>query len=358
MKNTFSKVTSFIDQSVQEKQIPGAVVGVVTPNAMPYIHFSGFAHTQKGIEMKEDTIFDLASLTKVAATLPVILTLLEDGKLDLDDPVHRYIPQFEVFQKEITIKHLLTHTSGFPPEIKFYENDYTLEESIHLISQIKSRMKTGEQVIYSDLNFIVLGYMVKKLTGMSLAAFANKKIYEPLGMSDTHFNPPFNKINRIAATEFISDLQEYQWGKVHDENANHFHGVSGHAGLFSTVQDLSKFARMILNGGTIGNQKILSKQTIDLSKECQTQNLNLRRGIGWQLYDQPSFSGQYLQNGFGHTGFTGTSIWFDGEQRFAVIILTNRVHFGRETDISRFRRITHNLISLVMEDEHEVKGDE
>ena len=273
------KVSSFIDNAIQNQVIPGAVVSCVTDEEIIYLYASGYAHLGQKIEMAENTIFDLASLTKVVATLPSILQLVEQGKMDLDDPTYLYIPEFKEHHRDLRIKHLLTHTSGFPPEIKFYLKDCSREDAIKLMSQLKKTEKVGTAVIYSDLNFIILGYIVEQVTGMSLATYTSENIYQPIGMNHTFYNPPRSKINRIAATEFIESIGDYQWGKVHDENANHFGGISGHAGLFSTVEDLSIFARMILKGGVYHHKQILSKRSIDISIKNQTPNLNSNRGI-------------------------------------------------------------------------------
>lgn len=345
----FSKVSAFIDTSVQNKDVPGAVIGVVTPEENLYVHAAGFSHATKKIKMSKDTIFDLASLTKVTATLPAILLLLEDGVIDLDDPVYLYISSFKKNHGDVTIKQLLTHTSGFQPEIKFHLADDTFENAITKISEIDKMKQVNTEVIYSDLNYILLGFIIEQVSGMSLEKYTKEFLYEPLGMNETFFNPPQNKKKRIAATEFIESLNDYQWGKVHDENANQFGGVSGHAGVFSTLNDLSYFAKMILNGGVLNNKRVLSNQVIELSTQSYTDYLNLNRGLGWQMYDNACFSGQFLKEGFGHTGFTGTSIWFSPDNQFAIIMLTNRVHFGRNCNISRFRRITHNLIAIAMD---------
>lgn len=349
VEKNFLKVSKFLNKQVEEKCIPGVVVGVTTAEKTIYKEAFGYGHYLKNIPMTNETIFDLASLTKVIATLPSILQQLEKGKLDLDDSISIYFPQFWKNHREITIKHLLTHTSGFQPEIKFYLNNISRNDTVDFISQIEDKRNTGEQVIYSDLNFMLLGSLVETLTGISLAEYTNKFIYEPLEMQNTYFNPSKDKLNQIAATEFNETLQEHQWGEVHDENAFHFGGISGHAGLFSNVEDLAKFARMILNGGMHKGSSILSSQSIELSTKSFTNKLNLNRGLGWQLADTPTFSGQFLHEGYGHTGFTGTSIWFSKDRQFSIILLTNRVHFGRETDISRLRRIVHNLIALAMD---------
>lgn len=344
--NRFLGLTSFIDQSIEEKTIPGVVIAITSSEKNIFRYTAGFAHKDKAIKMKKDTIFDLASLTKVVATLPAILQLLDMGKLDIEDPVYYYIPAFMRNNRDITIKHLLTHTSGYQPEIKFYLNNHTLEDAITIISTLTDKKKPGEQVIYSDLNFMVLGYLVEQITGVPLDKYTEEHIYKPLNMNDTCFNPPKEWKEKTAATEYMTAIKDYQWGVVHDENAQHFHGVSGHAGLFSTVEDLSQFSRMILKGGKYKNDSVLSKQSIERSTQALTQNLNLNRGLGWELFNVSSMSGQFMQHGFGHTGFTGTSLWFDPQKAFAVILLTNRVHFGRNTAISRFRRIVHNLAAF------------
>ncbi len=300
------------------------------------------------IRMTEDTIFDLASLTKVTATLPAIMQIQEKGLLDLDDPVYHYLPQFEKNHHELTIKHLLTHTSGFQPEIKFYLLNASKQQAIDIISEIRDRKPVENEVIYSDLNYILLGRIVERIVNMPLDSYTSKNIYNPLGMQNTYFNPPDYEKNRIAATEYMDSIQDYQWGKVHDENTFHFGGVSGHAGLFSTAEDLSIYARMLLCGGIHDEKKILFDRSIELSTKSFTKNLNLNRGLGWQLYEPSSFSGQFLQDGFGHTGFTGTSIWLSKKQDLAVIFLTNRVYFGRGTSIHRLRKIVHNLIALTI----------
>lgn len=328
-------------------------MGVTTSEKIIYSHYSGYAHYENEIQMHRNTVFDIASLTKVVATLPAILKLLESGCLDLSDPLYLYLPSFKENHSSITLKHLLTHTSGFQPGIKFYQKGYSLEESINVISDITDRDKPDEKVVYSDLNFIIIGFIVEKISGQSLKEYTQKNIYNTLNMGDTCFLPSEKKFTNIAATEFDKKLNEYQWGIVHDENARQFGGVSGHAGLFSTMADLASYCQMILNKGSLKGQKIFSEETINLSLSLATEKLNLNRALGWELYNNPSWSGQFLRDGFGHTGFTGTSLWLDPNKGIAVIILTNRVHFGRDTNISRFRRILHNLVALAMNDSNQ-----
>ncbi|MBM7579128.1 serine hydrolase domain-containing protein [Jeotgalibacillus terrae] len=353
MKDTqmdFSKIKNLIDQEVENGTLPGAVLAVTTNNSVPFIYSAGYAHKEIEIKVTEETLFDLASLTKVTSTLPAILLLLEAGEIDLDDPVFHYIPSFKEKNDDITIKHLLTHTSGYQPEIKFYERNLTVDEAVLEIAGITSKKPAGSEVIYSDLNYITLGYLIEQVSGMSLNEFTKDKIYMPLGMQNTFFNPPEHMKKQTAATEFRDELNDYQWGSVHDENADHFNGVSGHAGLFSTVNDLAKFCQLFLNRGTYQGKRLWSPMTVDVAAHCYTDDLNLSRGLGWQLYSTGVFSGQYLQNGYGHTGFTGTSMWISPDKNLAIVLLTNRVHYGRETNINSFRRKLHNRIAITMEE--------
>jgi len=345
----FSRVSEFLSKAVENREVPGVVIGVTTNEKIVYKKAIGMAHYDKKIPMKENTIFDLASLTKVVSTLPSILRLLDEGLLDLDDPITYYLSSMEKNHSDITIKHLLTHTSGFQPGIDFHVQNIHKDDVIEKISQIPKKKKVGEMVIYSDLNYILLGAIIEQLVKQSIDDYTKNAFYGPLGMKNTFFNPPLQYKNRIAATEFMDTIQDYQWGKVHDENTLHFGGVSSHAGLFSTMEDLASYARMILNHGRHKNKQILSSESIKLTTQTQTSHLNLNRGLGWELYCPPSFSGQFLQDGFGHTGFTGTSIWLSKKHNYAVILLTNRVHFGRDNNIARFRRIVHNLIAISMD---------
>lgn len=341
----FRAVQKFIEQSIEQNVLPGAVLCIANEKEILFKKAFGKAHVKKDIVMKENTLFDIASLTKVVVTTPAILILLEQGLLDLDDSVAHYFSELQGQHEEVTIKHLLTHTSGFQPEVRFYLQSNVQKSPLEVIAQIQNRKAIGSEVIYSDVNYILLGKLVEKITEESLHIFAEKNIFLPLKMKHTLFDPPPDLQAKIAATEYRDHLQDYQWGDVHDENANYFGGVSGHAGLFSTAEDLACYAQAFMKG----HPSIISEGTKRISKQTYTSGLDEQRGLGWQLYSTPIFSGQYLQDGFGHTGFTGTSMWISDEQEIAIILLTNRVHFGRKCNIQRFRRIVHNLIALEVE---------
>ncbi|RLQ94779.1 serine hydrolase domain-containing protein [Falsibacillus albus] len=340
------KLNAFIQQQIDEKQIPGAAVAILTKDQVLMENYYGLAHVDQKLPVQRDTIFDLASLTKVCATLPAILSLIESGNLDIHDRLSRYLPEFA--DQPITIKHLLTHTSGLPASLNFYRKNYTIEEAVSDIAELHKSIGPDEKVIYSDLNFILLGHLVKVITSMKLDAFTQKYVFDPLEMKDTYFNPPDHLQNRIAATEYRDHLQDYQWGTVHDENAKAFGGVSGHAGLFSTLGDLANYASCLLNNGTFKGKEIFSSATLQASYRNYTKGLELNRGLGWQLVDEDvsPVGAIFPQDSVGHTGFTGTSLWFNPEREFAVILLTNRVHFGRQTDIIRFRKIVHSLAAM------------
>lgn len=341
MKQEYSSLTDFLINMVRARQIPGAVYAVVNEKETLTENAVGYAHLGKKIPMQLDTLFDLASLTKVCATLPSILLLVERGVLDFDDPVRRFFP--EEANGALTLKHLLTHTSGFPPSVPFYHYGWSGQKRLDYILSLDSRQ--GRDVVYSDLNFMLLGFLVEKLTGCPLDVFTRKNIYQPLKMDHTGFNPKAD-LTSVAATEWLPDEHRYQWGKVHDENANYSGGVSGHAGLFSDLHDLKIYVQMLLNQGrTESGDYFLSPATLLTSEKNYTAKLGSNRGFGWQLMDdQSSPAGCFLsERSFGHTGFTGTSFWIDPEQRLGFILLSNRVHISRRINMNRIRRIFINL---------------
>ncbi|WP_038111762.1 serine hydrolase domain-containing protein [Tuberibacillus calidus] len=353
MINLFKSINHFLWERVEEGQLPGAVYGIVTKDNTIYEKAIGYAHIKKQIPMSIDTLFDLASLTKVCVTLPSILLLIQKGEIDLDDSIKRFFNN--TFTDKITIKHLLTHTSGLPAHIPFYKYGWSKETICDYIIgnnfEVGSETKPGHKVVYSDLNFILLGFLIEKITGQALDAFAYENIFKPLGMGNTTFNPKINRIH-IAPTEWSDAINDYRWGEVHDENAAQIGGVSGHAGLFSNLGDLKIFTQMLLRRGyTAANNIFLSPSLIDSSRKNYTSSLNLNRGLGWQLVDS-EFSpvGYFLSNNcYGHTGFTGTSLWIDPDRGIGIILLSNRVHIGRSINMNRIRRVFHNLVSFAID---------
>jgi Beta-lactamase class C and other penicillin binding proteins len=336
-----SSLDQFLNEMIRNRQIPGAVYAVVSENETLAENALGYAHRDKKIPMQLNTLFDLASLTKVCATLPSVLLLLERGLIDFDDPVRLFFPN-EV-NGDLTLKHLLTHTSGFPPSVPFYRYHWSKEQVLDDILSIDCH--PGEKVVYSDLNFMLLGSLVEKLTNCSLDVFTKENIYKPLKMNRTGFNP-HEDLQSIAATEWLPEEKRYQWGKVHDENALYLGGVSGHAGLFSNLPDLKIYVQMLMKEGkTESGDYFLSPATLRTSEKNYTRNLGHNRGIGWQLMDdQFSPAGYFLsERSFGHTGFTGTSFWVDPALHLGFILLSNKVHISRRINMNRIRRIFINL---------------
>lgn len=315
--------------------IPGAVATVVRNGIVLWPRCWGWAVREPQlIAMTPYTVFDMASLTKVMATTPSILILAERGKLRLDDPVSMFVPEFGAGgKKDITIRDILTHTSGLPDHIRFWKQGLQGEEILTAICnlELSDYGEPGKHVVYSDLGLIILGEVLRRVSGVNIAEFSRREIFEPLGMTSTGFLPPESIKYQIAATEYREDLNKITWGAVHDENAYALGGIAGHAGLFSTALDTARYALMWLGEGVQAEKRVLSPATISAATKEQV-NLEERRGIGWMLKSRThSSGGDFLSDSaFGHTGFTGTSLWCDPEKNLAIILLTNRVHAGRE----------------------------
>lgn len=359
----FKVIDDVINGALARGTFPGAVV-LVARNGKVVRHTDyGMAmETPQPREMAPSTLFDLASLTKVIVTVPLSLMLVERGLWQLNDPIDRFLPQFEGGGKpQITLWHLLTHTSGLPAWANlFYRGpgrDQAYSELFTDNWPVTSLLhRPGERVIYSDLGYILLGKAIEAVSGKTLDIIADEWIFTPLGMSDTMFNPPEALEARIAATEEDPDRGGVLVGVVHDENAWAMGGVAGHAGLFSTTWDLARFAHMLLNRGYANGRRILSPSAIDLMTSPQTEGLNERRGLGWMIQGPgTSAAGDLMSSrAFGHTGFTGTSVWIDPVYELIVVLLTNRVHPQRERgqeEIQRVRALVHNGVVAAIADE-------
>ena len=320
-----SALDSIVQTAVQNHEIPGAVLVVGHDGEVIYRKAFG----ERSLEptrsaMTTDTIFDLASLTKVIATNTAVMQLVEQGKVRLNDPVTKYIPEFAQNGKsDIVVRDLLTHYSGLPPDLDLSHpwNGRETGYSMAFGEMPDSPPETG--FVYSDINFIVLGALVERVSGMPLDVYCAQKIFAPLGMVHTRFRPPQEWLPQIAPTEYDEHGQMLR-GVVHDPTARRMGGVAGHAGLFGTGDDLAKFAQALLDG-----KIILSPLTIEkMSTPQQPPYASALRGFGWDI-DSPFSSnrGELLPVGsFGHTGFTGTSVWIDPTTRTYIILLTNSVH--------------------------------
>ena len=321
----FKSIDAIVQKAVDDGNIPGAVVLIGHNGKVVYRKAFGSRSLEPTHEpMTVDTIFDLASLTKCVATATSVMKLIEDGRVRLNDPVSAYLPDFAQNGKaDITVRELLTHYSGLPPDLDLKTPWQGRETAYQMVMQSKPQYPPGSRFLYSDINFETLGFIVEKATGTPLNDFANTNIYTPLGMKDTRFLPPAEWSTRIAPTQYDENGKMLR-GIVHDPTARRMGGVAGHAGLFSTADDLSKFADDILS-----NHKVLTATaTQKMSTPQQPANAASLRGLGWDI-DSPFASnrGELLPVGsFGHTGFTGTSLWIDPITDTYIILLTNAVH--------------------------------
>ena len=344
----FSKIDSLINSSIGDKAFPGAVVLISKNNKI--IYEKGFGHLtydDTSAIVTKNTIYDLASLTKVIATTTAAMICYDKRLFTLDDPVSKYIPAFGKNGKEnITIKNLLLHNSGLPAFIRFYKTTNNANEVLNEIYSCKLSYKTGTKTVYSDLGMIIMGKIIERVTGKSLDDFCKKEIFDPLGMTSTYFNPSDSLKYKIAPTE-LDDYWRHRliWGEVHDETASILNGVAGHAGLFSTAEDISKLVNVLLNKGLYEGKQFIKPQTIKLFTNRNSDQST--RALGWDTKsEENSTAGDlFSMSSFGHTGFTGTSVWVDPTRDLYVIFLTNRVYPTRKNHkISKVRPALHNLV--------------
>lgn len=273
------------------------------------------------------TLYDLASLTKVVGTTAAAMVLYDDGKLDLDAPVSRYVPGFSGGLKDqVTVRQLLTHRSGLPAGRDLWRIASTPAQARQAVIDSRLSYKPGTHYEYSDLGADMLGFVVEAASGKRLDSFLQERVFGPLGMHDTEFRPADSLRYRSAPTEVAPPRGYPLRGEVHDENAYALGGVAGHAGLFSTAADLSVFAQMMLNGGIYNGVRVVKEETVRLFSTRAAGT----RALGWDTAEGGAGAGRYLSNhAFGHTGYTGTSMWIDPDREMFVILLTNRVHAAR-----------------------------
>jgi uncharacterized protein YbbC (DUF1343 family)/CubicO group peptidase (beta-lactamase class C family) len=328
-----------IEKAIAAHKTPGAVGLIGQPGRILYEKAYGERSIEPTSEKATvDTIYDAASLTKVIATTSSVLKLFEQGKIRLSDRVTEYLPAFQGGKSDITIRNLMTHFSGLRPDLDIKPEWSGYETGIRLALDEKSRTAPGAQFVYSDINFILLGEIVRVVSGKPLNEFAEQEIFAPLGMHDTRFLPPADWRARIAPTE--RDHGVPLRGVVHDETSRAMGGVAGHAGLFTTAEDLAKFAEMMLNLGEYKGVRIFSPLTVrKFTSPNSPRHQPILRGLGWDI-DSP-FSGNrgelFPLGSYGHTGFTGTSIWIDPSTKTYVILMANSVHPVRGAALTGLR---------------------
>ena len=331
-----SNIEKLMDQAVNERAWPGGVLLAAKDGNIFYQRGHGYHTYDKKKPTRSSDIFDLASITKVVSTTSAIMKLQDLNKIDINKPVVKYLPEFKgatkkhISQKSsITIKDLLAHVSGLPPFKKYYETEKTKTSLLKSIYDTDPIYENRDTTIYSDVGAIILGQIVEKVSGLTLDVFVDSMVFEPLGMGTTFFNPPKEKKHRIVPTEISKDGTLIH-GYVHDENAYALNGIAGHAGLFSTVKDIAVFSQMMLNGGLYGWKRIFKNETVNQFTNKANILENSSRLLGWDSPDGQASGGVYLSDSsFGHTGFTGTSLWIDPDNKIIVVLLTNAVHPNR-----------------------------
>jgi len=346
-KERLARVDAVIEKSIEDKEIPGAVLIVGRKGKIVYRKAYGDRMVEPRREkMTVDTIFDMASVTKPMATASGIMALAEDGKLRLGDKVSRYIPGFEQKGKEdVTLVNLLTHTSGLPSWDKYFLKKLDHDGIIADIAAKDTTYEPGTKFVYSDLGFITLGEIIKRVSGMPENEYVQKRIFEPLGMKDTGFLPPKEKWSRCIATEPRGG--QMLQGEVHDGNSWALGGVAGHAGLFSTADDVAIFCQMLLNGGEYNGKQVLGPLTVREMTKNQSPVADREYGYGVVIgTGYASYRGDiFPKGGYGHTGWTGTCFWIDPGTKTFVVLLTNRVHPDGKGDAGRVRALVNNVVA-------------
>lgn len=360
---------------------PGAALAVGRRGAL--VRLQGYGHTDweaGSSAVTASTVYDLASLTKVIGTTTAVMLLVDDGRMDLDAPLADYLPAWggrSETKDRVTPRHVLTHTAGLPPFKPFWRDLRGREAYLDAIAGLSLEYEPGASTVYSDLGMILLAFAVEHVTDSPVNVFLRERVFEPLGMGDTGYSPLQTGwvtrraatsadaaeadadgtgagpvLERIAPTEVDTIFRgSHVHGVVHDENAYAIGGVAGHAGLFSTARDLAVFAQMLLDGGRYGDTRILRPETV--RRFTTRQAAGSSRALGWDTPDETSSSGQYFSaRSFGHTGFTGTSLWIDPERELFVVFLTNRVNPTRENQRHvELRRAVHDAVQLAVTDE-------
>ena len=345
-----AEMDAAITNAIADQKLPGAVLWLERQGEAYHKAYGHRALVPREEAMTEDTLFDAASLTKVVATTPALMLLVERGKLNLDEKVRTYIPEFTGGGKEaVTVRQMMTHTSGLRAGIDKGGVWRGYETAIERACAERLLSPPGTVFRYSDINFFVLGDVVKRVSRMGLEKFVAQEIYQPLKMNETGYLPPKARLDRIAPTE--GGARNMLRGTVHDPTARLMGGVAGHAGVFTTAADLARYARMLLNEGELEGVRILQPETVRLMTRVQTpETLPARRGLGWDIDTGYSRRGTVFPIGsYGHTGFTGTSIWIDPFSKTFVIFLSNRVHPNAQGNVLALQTTLGTLAAEAVE---------
>jgi CubicO group peptidase (beta-lactamase class C family) len=338
--NLSTAITPIIARDLAAGHVPGAVVLVSREGQTVFRQAFGLRALEPApARLETDDIFDLASLTKVIATTTAVMQLVEQGRIQLDAPASVYWPAFAANGKEaITVRQLLTHTSGLAPDLDLSAQWHGQDDGLARAATARAVRAPGTAFLYSDINFIVLGEIVARVSGEPLDAYVQAHVFKPLGMTSTGFHPPASRLDHIVATD--REQGHLRWGEVQDPTAYRMGGVAGHAGLFSTADDLARFAAMLVNGGTLDGARILKPETVALMTRPQALPGGIRRGLGWDMGSAYALGlDQWFgPASFGHTGYTGCLMWIDPATQSYLIVLTSRLHPDGAGDVKALRQ--------------------
>ncbi len=332
----FPSAHALLTEAIRDRAFPGAAYGVLLRGQVLAIESVGaFTYESEAPPVLPNTIYDMASVTKVLATTGMAMLLWQRGLLDLDGPVYLCLPDFvdaepaDDMKRKITARMLLAHSSGLPAYERLYERCATADMLMHACMRMPLETPPGSRAIYSDIGFIILGHLLETLSGEGLNSFCEREIFAPLGMSSTTYRPPPEWKPSIPPTRLDDPLRHRLiQGEVHDDNCWVLGGVSGHAGVFSNVADLLRFADCIL-----GRIPLFATETIALFTARQIVPTGSSRALGWDTPSVPSSSGSFFSaHSAGHLGYTGTSLWIDFEKDLAIVLLSNRTFSGNSTD--------------------------
>jgi CubicO group peptidase (beta-lactamase class C family) len=322
---------SIVTAAIADKASPGAALAIGRNGVVGYMRaYGALDWDPSSAAVTDSSLYDMASLTKVIVTTTAAMMLEESGKLDIDRTVASYLPEFDAPDKaHITVRQLLTHRGGMEAFSDLWRTNHGRAEYLRALNARPLAYQPGSKMIYSDWDMVLMQFVIERLAGTTLDVFVDERLFKPLGMRDSHFNPSQDLLPRVAPTENEAFRGGLIRGVVHDENAWSLGGVSGNAGLFSSARDLAIFCQMMLNGGELNGVRVLKPATI--ARWTARQDPRSSRALGWDTPSPQSSAGHYFSpRSFGHTGFTGTSIWVDPEKQLYVVLLTNRVNPTRQ----------------------------
>lgn len=347
VKPDFARAAEIVERAIKDRIFPGCSVAIGNHQGVLFARGFGRLDYEGGAEVTPQTLYDLASVTKIVGTTSVVVTLVRDGKLSVTDPVSKYVPEFLTAAKDetdkqrrakVTLEHLLTHSAGLPAWEPLYKKADGYDSMLKLVIATPLEVEPGTRTAYSDLGVMLLGEIAARIGGKRLTELEQERIFTPLGLHDTLRNPPTSLLTRIAPTESRGEGKGFWQGVVHDENARAGEGLTAHAGLFSTADDMALWSQEWLKG-TRGESQIFPQKLVEQFTRRREIVAGSSRALGWDTPPGSAAGKKLSSHAFGHTGFTGTSVWIDPDADLYIVLLTNAVHPKRgDLRIQKVRR--------------------